>query len=66
MNFISLTLGVDFPPMAIKKHQFGSCVITSLSGMGIKNCTAPFNAASKVPILVTVNQIYPAAVVVDG
>jgi pyruvate/2-oxoglutarate dehydrogenase complex dihydrolipoamide acyltransferase (E2) component len=41
--FLSYNLNIAIPAMAIEKHQFGSMLLTNVSGFGIKEVYGPLS-----------------------
>ena len=52
------SIGLKFESFGIKKFEFGSCVITSIGGLGIENSFAPIPPLTFAPLLLTLCKKY--------
>lgn len=64
--FLTEDLGLDLPPLALRREPFGSAMVTSVGMFGLPQGFAPLAWMYDVPLLVLVGEITPRAVVVDG
>lgn len=65
-SFVSDGLGLDIPMLALRKHPFGSAMVTSVGMFGLPSGFAPLAWMYGVPILVCVGEIVARPVVIDG
>ena len=54
------SIGVKFDALGLKKFEFGSCVITSIGGLGIEHSYAPIPPLTFAPLLLTLCSKYNA------
>jgi len=40
-QFLAVDLGLNIPPLALKRHPFGGAMLTSLASLGIEDGNAP-------------------------
>ena len=52
------SIGVKFDALGLKKFEFGSCVITSIGGLGIEYSYAPIPPLTFAPLLLTLCSKY--------
>ena len=52
------SIGVKFNALGLKKFEFGSCVITSIGGLGIEHSYAPIPPLTFAPLLLTLCSKY--------
>ena len=52
------SIGVKFDALGLKKFEFGSCVITSIGGLGIEHSYAPIPPLTFAPLLLTLCSKY--------
>ena len=64
--FLTETLQLDLPMLALRRAPFGSAMVTSVGMFGLPQGFAPLAWMYDVPLLVLVGEIGPRAVVVDG
>lgn len=64
-SFVTNTLGVEVPPLGLRRHPFGSAMVTSVGMFGLPQGFAPLAWMYDVPLLVLVGEITERAVVVD-
>jgi pyruvate/2-oxoglutarate dehydrogenase complex dihydrolipoamide acyltransferase (E2) component len=64
--FASNQLDLDVPALGVRRSAFGSAMITSVGMFGLPGGFAPIAWMYGVPLLITVGQIAPRPVVVDG
>jgi pyruvate/2-oxoglutarate dehydrogenase complex dihydrolipoamide acyltransferase (E2) component len=53
-GFLSTSLGCDIPFLGIRRHPFGSCLVTSVGMMGLDLAFVPQLPPARVPILVMI------------
>jgi len=63
VGYLSGQLGLNIPPLGVRPYPFGSAMVTSLGMLGVAEAYVPFTPFAKVPVLLMVGAIKPAAVV---
>lgn len=64
--FLSETLRLDIPAIALRRNPFGSAMVTNVATFGLPQGFAPLAWMYDVPLLVLVGEITQRALVVDG
>jgi len=64
-SFVTSTLQLEIPPLALHPSPFGSAMVTSVGMFGLPQGFAPLAWMYDVPLLVLVGEITERAVVVD-
>ena len=64
--FLTETLDLDLPALALRRAPFGSAMVTSVGMFGLPQGFAPLAWMYDVPLLVLVGEIAERPVVVDG
>jgi pyruvate dehydrogenase E2 component (dihydrolipoamide acetyltransferase) len=64
--FLTETLGLDLPPLGLRREPFGSAMVTSIGMFGLPQGFAPLAWMYGVPLLVLVGELTQKAVVVDN
>lgn len=65
-GFILYTLNLWTPLLGSPRDPFGSCMITSIGGLGLDLAFAPLVAYSRVPLLIAVGAVRDTPVARDG
>lgn len=65
-SFVADNLALDMPMLGLRKHPFGSAMVTSIGMLGLPSGFAPLAWMYGVPLLLCVGEIGPRAVVIDG
>lgn len=65
-SFLTDGLGIDVPMLSLRKHPFGSAMVTSVGMFGLPSGFAPLAWMYDVPLLLCVGEIMSRPVVVDG
>ncbi len=65
-SFVTDNLALDVPMLALRKHPFGSAMVTSVGMFGLPSGFAPLAWMYGVPLLMCVGEVVQRPVVVDG
>ncbi len=78
LQIVGVDIGLDVPPLNIKKFLFGGSLITNVGTLGVKDCFAPFTrkiilrflktillAFTRVPMLIALCETTKKPVVKD-
>jgi len=62
-GWLASSLGLDLAPLGLKKFPFGSCLVTSIGMLGIREGYAPFTPFARTPLLVAIGAMKKGVVV---
>ncbi len=65
-SFISYSLGLAIPALKVRKHHFGSAILTNISGMGVTDAYAPHIDFANTNMLMVICAPSERVVIVDG
>lgn len=66
LGWLSSGVGVPLPCLGVRAHPVGSCMVTSVGGMGLDTAFAPFTPFLHVPLLVTIGALRDDVIAVNG
>ncbi len=64
--WLTVDLGLDLPRLGLRRHTFGSAMVSSVGMFGINRAYAPLSPYYRVPLLVLVGEVQSRPVAVEG
>jgi pyruvate/2-oxoglutarate dehydrogenase complex dihydrolipoamide acyltransferase (E2) component len=66
VTWLTSDLGLDLRRFGLRRHPFGSAMVTSVGMFGVQRAYAPLSPFYRVPFLALVSEVAPKPIVVDG